>query len=82
MSKVVAIAGLLNLTYAYQVPIPLVRTSLVNVPRGLLDRALFEAEALDLLRMEPVKFPWPFVETHAGIPHERGLLYWIVPFTP
>lgn len=79
VSQVVATAGLLNLTYAYHVPIPLIRAKFVQVPRVLLDRALFEAEAFDLLRMEPVKLTWPFVETEAGIPHERGLLYWIVP---
>lgn len=81
VSQVVAMSGLLNLTYAYCVPIPLIRAKLHQVPRVLLDRALFAAEALELLRMEPVLVLWPFVEIEAGIPHERGLLYWIVPLT-
>ncbi len=82
VSQVVAAVGRLHLTYAYCVPIPLVRGGLVNVPRALLDKALLEAEARHLLRMEPVKLPAPFVEVGAGIPHERGLLYWVVPFSP
>ena len=81
VSQVVAIAGRLHLTHAYHVPISLIRTSFGDVPRTLLDRALFDAESRDLLRMEPVKLPAPFVEVGAGIPHERGLLYWIVPFS-
>lgn len=81
VSQVVATSGLLNLTYAYHVPIPLIRAKFVQVPRVLLDRALFAAEALELLRMEPVLHSWPFVETEEGIPDERGLLYWIVPTT-
>lgn len=79
VSQVVATAGLLNLTYAYHVPIPLIREQLAHIPRVLLDRALFVAESLGYLRMEPLKSPWPFVEVEAGIPHERGILYWIVP---
>ena len=82
VSQVVAAVGRLHLTYAYRVPIPLIRAVLVNVPRTLLDLALFDAENRALLRMEPVKLPSPFVEVDAGIPHARGLLYWIVPFTP
>ena len=62
-------------------PISLVRAGLASVPRALIDHALFDAEKRDLLRMEPVQLPAPFVEVGAGIPHERGLLYWIVPFT-
>lgn len=81
VSQVVAIAGRLHLTHAYRVPISLVRAGLANVPRALLDLALFEAQTRDLLLMEPVKLPAPFVEVGAGIPHERGLLYWIVPHT-
>ena len=65
-----------------RVPISLLRAGLANVPRALLDQALFDAESRDLLRMEPAKLPAPFVEVGAGIPHERGLLYWIVPHTP
>jgi hypothetical protein len=82
VSQVVAAAGRLHSTYAYHVPMSLLRAELVNVPRVLLDLALFDAEAQSLLRMEPVKLPAPFIEVGAGIPHQRGLLYWIVPFTP
>jgi hypothetical protein len=82
VSQVVATARRLHLTHAYHVPISLIRTSFVNVPRVLLDLALFDAEDRDLLRMDPVKLPAPFIEISAGIPHERGLLYWIVPFSP
>lgn len=82
VSQVVASAGRLHATYAHHVPISLLRTELVNVPRALLDAALFEAQARDLLRIEPVDLPAPFIEVGAGIPHERGLLYWIVPFSP
>lgn len=82
VSQVVAVVQKLHLTHAYHVPIPLVRAGLVNVPRVLLDMALFDAESRDLLRLKPVKLPAPFVEVGAGIPHERGLLYWIVPFSP
>ena len=82
VSHVVAFVRQLHLTYAYRVPISLVRADLVNVPRTLLDLALFDAESRDLLRMEPVELPSPFVEVGAGIPHKRGLLYWIVPFGP
>ena len=82
VSQVVAAVGRLHLTYAYRVPISLVRAGHANVPRALLDQALFDAEARDILRMEPVKLPAPFVEVGAGIQDKRGLLYWIVPFTP
>lgn len=82
VSQVVAAVARLRKTYLDGVPISLVRAGLVNVPRALLDQALFDAEARDLLRMEPVKLPAPFVEVGAGIPHTRGLLYWIVPFSP
>lgn len=81
VSQIVASVGRLHLTYAYRVPLPLIRAGLVNVPRTLLDQALFDAEARGILRMEPVKLPAPFVEVGAGIPHARGLLYWIVPFS-
>lgn len=82
VSQVVATAGRLHLTHAYHVPISLIRAGFANVPRALLEQALFDAEARDLLRIESVKLPAPFVEIGAGIPHERGLLYWIVPFNP
>jgi hypothetical protein len=82
VSQVVAIAGRLHLTHACHVPISLIRTSFADVPRTLLDLALFDAESRDLLRIEPVELPAPFVEVGAGIPHERGLLYWILPFSP
>ena len=82
VSQVLAAVRRLHLTYAYRVPISLVRAGLVDVPRTLLDLALLDAENRELLRMEPVQLPAPFVEVGAGIPHARGLLYWIVPFTP
>lgn len=81
VSQVVAITRQLHLTYAYRVPITLIRARFADVPRTLLDLALFDAEIRDLLRMELVKLPAPFIEVGAGIPHERGLLYWIVPFS-
>ena len=82
VSQVVAAVGRLRQTYPERVPISLIRAGLANVPRALLEQALFDAEVRDLLRIEPVKLPAPFVEVGAGIPHERGLLYWIVPFSP
>lgn len=82
VSQIVASLERLRKTYPERVPISLVRAGLANVPRTLLDQALFDAEARDILRMEPVQLPAPFVEVGAGIPHERGLLYWIVPFNP
>jgi len=82
VSQVVASVARLRQTYPERVPISLVRAGLANVSRALLDQALFDAETRDLLRMEPVKLPSPFVEVGAGIPHESGLLYWICPFSP
>jgi len=82
VSEVVAAVGRLRQTYSKRIPISLVRAGLANVPRALLDLALFEAETRNLLRLESVQLPGEFVEVGAGIPHERGLLYWIVPFTP
>ena len=82
VSQVLAAVRRLHLTYAYHVPISLIRARHADIPRTLLDRALFDAENRELLRMEPVQLPAPFVEVGAGIPHERGLLYWIVPFGP
>lgn len=82
VSQVVAAVRLLHLTYAYRVPISFVRAKFVDVPRTLLDLALFDAEGCGILRMEPVQMPAPFVEVGAGIPHARGLLYWIAPFSP
>jgi hypothetical protein len=81
VSQVVAAVGRLHKNYPEGVPISVFRAGLANVPRRLLDQALFDAETRDLLRMEPVTLPAPFVEVGAGIPHERGLLYWIVPFS-
>jgi len=81
VSQVVVAVARLRQTYPDRVPISLIRAGLPNVSRALLDQALFNAETRDLLRMEPVKLPAPFVEIGAGIPHERGLLYWIVPFS-
>ena len=82
ISKVLLDVGHLHATYAYHVPISLIRARHADVPRTLLDLALFDAEDRDLLTMEPVNLPAPFVEVGAGIPHARGLLYWIVPHTP
>ena len=82
ISHVVATVSRLHLTYAYSVPIPMVRVCTPNTPRALVDRALFEAEARRLLRLDPVKLPAPFIEISAGIQHPRGLLYWIVPLQP
>lgn len=82
ISKVLLDVGHLHATYAYHVPISLIRARHADVPRTLLDLALFDAEIRDLLRLKPVNLPAPFVEVGAGIPHERGLLYWIVPHTP
>lgn len=82
VSQVVAAVGRLHSTFTNGVPISLVRSGLATVPRTLLDQALFEAEARHLLRIEPVPLPAPFIEVGAGIQHERGLLYWVVPFAP
>jgi len=82
ISKVLLDVGHLHATYAHHVPISLIRARHADVPRTLLDLALFDTEMRDLLRLEPVNLPAPFVEVGAGIPHERGLLYWIVPHTP
>lgn len=81
VSQVVAAVDRLRQTFPERVPISLIRAGLANVPRALLDQALVEAQTRDLLRVEPVSLPAPFVEVGAGIPHERGLLYWIVPFS-
>ena len=80
VSQVVATVGRLHHSFAYRVPISLIRAGIPNVPRALVDQALFEAESRQLLRMEPVQLPTPFVEIGAGIQDKRGLLYWIVPF--
>lgn len=80
VSQVVAAAERLRQTYPKRVPISLIRAGLVNIPRALLDQAVFDAEARRLLRIEPVELPAPFIEIGAGIQDERGLLYWIVPF--
>ena len=79
VSRLVAVVGRLFVTYPDRVPIPLVRAHFASVPRGLVEQALFEAEARHLLRLETVDLPTPFVEVSAGIQHARGLLYWIVP---
>lgn len=82
VSKVLVNVAHFHVTYAYHVPISLIRARHADVSRTLLDLALFDAESRHLLRMEPVQLPAPFIEVGAGIPHERGLLYWIVPFSP
>ena len=82
VSNVLVTVAHLHATYAYYVPISLIRARHADVPRTLLDLALFDAEMRDLLRFEPVQLHAPFIEVSAGIPHERGLLYWIVPYQP
>ena len=82
IAKILVDIGHLHATFAYCVPISLIRARYADVPQTFVEHALFDAEKRDLLRLEPVKLPAPFVEIGAGIPHERGLLYWIVPFTP
>jgi hypothetical protein len=81
LTQLVATLNRLHERYRASVPISLVRAELASVPRASLDQALLEAEARHLLRMEPVTLPASFVEVGAGIQHERGLLYWIVPFS-
>lgn len=79
VSRLIAVVSRLYVAYPDRVPIALVRAHFFSVPRGLVELALFEAEQRDLLRLEIVELPAPFIEVGAGIPHERGLLYWIVP---
>lgn len=79
VSRLVAVVGRLYATSHGRVPISLVRAHFAGVPRGLVEQALFDAEGRQLLRLETVELPAPFVEVSAGIQHERGLLYWIVP---
>ncbi len=79
VSRLVAVVSRLYVTNPRRMPISLVRAHFASVPRGLVEQALFEAERRHLLRLETVELPAPFVEVGAGIPHERGLLYWIVP---
>jgi hypothetical protein len=82
VSEVVATVERLNKTYSKGIPIPIVRACHTNIPRALLNRALFEAEARAILRLIAVKPQAPFIEVVAGIPDKRGLLYWIVPVPP
>lgn len=82
ISRVLVDVAHLHATYAYCVPISLIRARYADVPQTLLEQALFDAEKRDLLRIEPVQHPAPFIEVDAAIPHERGLLYWIVPYQP
>ncbi|TKC94573.1 hypothetical protein [Polyangium fumosum] len=79
VSHVVDAVGRLFPTHRAGVPLSLVRAGLPSVPRTLLDKALLEAETRQLLRLEPVKLPAPFVEIGAGIQHEKGLLYFALP---
>ena len=80
VSRVVAFVEQLRQTDPERVPISVLRTGLADVPRLLLNQALFEAESQGMLRLEPVEASDAFIEVSAGIPHERGLLYWIVPY--
>ena len=82
IARVLVDVAHLHATYAYCVPISLIRARHADVPRVLLEHALFDAEKRDILRLEPVKLPAPFIEVDAGILHKRGLLYWIVPYQP
>lgn len=82
VSLVVAAVWRLGEFFPARVPISLVRAHLPDVPRTLLDLALFDSEKRHLLQMDPLKLPEPFVEISAAIQHKRGLLYWIVPFNP
>ena len=79
VSRLVAVIYRFYALHTERVPISIVRAHFASVPRGLVEQALFEAENRDLLRLETVDLPAPFVEVGAGIPHEKGLLYWIVP---
>jgi hypothetical protein len=82
VSQVVATVWRLGLTFSARVPISLVRANMPNVPRTLLDKALFESEKRHILQLEPLNLPEAFVEISAAIQDKRGLLYWIVPFNP
>jgi hypothetical protein len=82
VSQVVAAVWRLGQFFPARVPISFVRANLPDVPRTLLDQALFESEKRHLLQLEPLNLPEAFVEISAAIQHKRGLLYWIVPFNP
>lgn len=82
VAEIVATVERLSGTYSKGIPIPIVRACHTNIPRALLNRALFEAEARAILRLIAVKPRAPFIEVIAGIPDKRGLLYWIVPVSP
>ncbi len=79
VSRILAAVERFALDYAARVPISLIRAGFPSVPRILIDRALFDAEERNLLRLESAQLPEAFVEVGVGIQHERGLLYWIVP---
>lgn len=79
ISEVVATVERLSGIYSKGLPIPIVRACHTNVARALLNQALREAEARDILRLVAVKPRAPFIEVVAGIPDKRGLLYWILP---
>jgi hypothetical protein len=59
------------------VPIPVLRSALLGVPRTTLEEALLEAELRMLVKLVPTPASAPFVEAAAGI-HvpSRGLLYY------
>lgn len=79
VSRILAVIERFQIDYPERMPISLIRAGFPSVPRQLVDLALFEAEERHLLRLVPSHLPEAFVEVGAGIPHERGLLYWIVP---
>lgn len=79
VAEIVATVERLSGTYFKGIPVPIVRACHTNVPRVLLNQALFEAEARELLRLVTVTPRAPFIDVVAGIVDKRGLLYWIVP---
>lgn len=79
VAEIVGTVGRLSGTYSKGLPIPIVRACHTNIPRALLNRALFEAEARAILRLIAVEPRAPFIDIVAGIVDKRGLLYWVVP---
>jgi hypothetical protein len=77
ITSVMSVVLRLHSVFPAGIPVPVVRANFPRVPRALVEQALLEAERRHLLRLETVRLPAPFVEVGAGIPHERGLLYWI-----
>ena len=61
VSRLVAVVSRLYVPNPGRVPVSLVRAQFVSVPCGLIDLTFFEAEQRDLLRLETVGVPAPFV---------------------